>query len=127
MREVTILNSLRQTDRSVPQKAGQADFSGLIHSTSVDKDFYLTPPYYSSPRKELVVSMIWPLFQDRMILAELDLDTLRAFVSDVTGSMQSGFAIVTDSNGKIIAHPDMTRVDQRVRERDLQPLSSSGD
>ena len=118
--QVYILNYLGNTIRSVPKEAGPSDFSGFIKSSSVQEKFYLTSPYYSSDKKKLVVSMLRNLSRDRMILAELNLEVLNKSVSSLTQHMRSGFGILTDKNGDIIAHPDISKLDEHISKNDLE-------
>ncbi|MCF8086038.1 MAG: cache domain-containing protein, partial [Desulfohalobiaceae bacterium] len=123
--QVYILNFFGNTLRSVPEDAGTTDFSGLIRSSSISQGYYLTSPYYSSHKKELVVSMLRRLSKDRMILAELDLESLQKSVSDLTQYMPTGFAIVTDEEGNIVAHPDMSQVNQQINKEDMRVVPVS--
>jgi diguanylate cyclase (GGDEF)-like protein/PAS domain S-box-containing protein len=123
--QVYILNFFGNTLRSVPEEAGTTDFSGLIQTSSISQGYYLTSPYYSSHKKELVVSMLRRLSKDRMILAELDLGALQQSVSDLTRHMTSGFGIVTDEEGNIVAHPDMSQVNQQINKEDMRVVPVS--
>ena len=124
--QVYILNYLGNTIRSVPKEAGPSDFSGFIKSSSIQKNFYLTSPYYSSDKKRLVVSMLRNLSRDRMILAELNLEVLNNSVSSLTKHMQGGFGILADKNGDIIAHPDISKLDEHISKKDLETEVFSG-
>ncbi len=125
--QVYILNFFGNTLRSVPKEAGETDFSGLIQTSSISQGYYLTSPYYSSHKKELVVSMLRRLSKDRMILAELDLEALQKSVSELTRHMTSGFGIVTDEEGNIVAHPDMSQVNQQINKESMRIVPVSED
>lgn len=124
-RQAYVLNAEGQTLRTVPPEAKDTDFSGLIRSIPIQGKLSLTSPYYSGQKKKLVVSMFRKVSESRMVLAELDLASLRDSISGLARHLQSGLAILTDGSGNMIACADMSELGQRVEKEELESMNDS--
>jgi len=106
-----------------PQEGTRTDFAGTIQSASLQKEFRLTPPYYSLSQDEIVVGMVVAASGDRLLLAELDLAAIQESIQELTRHMHGGYAFLTDSYGNLLAHPDMSKVEQQVNLGSLDIIS----
>ena len=120
---VHLLDPSGRIVESWPQELERADFSRTMQSASLQEMLYLTPPYYSLSQKEIVVGMVVAASGESLLLAELDLQALQDSIEELTRHMQGGFAFLTDAFGNLLAHPDMSRVDEQVNMGNLDIIS----
>ncbi len=125
---VYLLDPSGRVLRASPQKAEQSQvYHDALQSASIQERLYLTPPYYSDYHEEIVVGMVQPASGNRMLLAELDLQSLQSSLQRLTHHMVGGSFFLTDAHGNLLAHPNMERVNQRTNIGDRTIISSMND
>jgi diguanylate cyclase (GGDEF)-like protein/PAS domain S-box-containing protein len=122
---ILLLDSSGNVVYAAPEQAQQdVNYRGVLQSASIQERLYLTPPYYSIFHEEIVVSMVQPASGNRMLLAELDLWTLRNSLQRMSHHMEGGTVFLTDAYGNLLAHPNMSLVNQQVNLGNLDIISS---
>lgn len=120
---IVLLDSSGKVVQAAPQECETNDCSGLISGIQRKGEIGLTAPYYSAYTQHIVVGITWHTDQDFTLLVELNLEALQRYIADITDSFGEYRAFITDTYGNVIAHPDMSLVQEQQNLGYLDILS----
>lgn len=124
---IYLLDERGRVLKSVDEEYYNQDFSGIVSNDFNPRSFLLTVPYYSDFAKKIVVGMVKPSIDNKIVLAELNLSSMESYINNISSYMKNGSVFLTDPFGNIIADIDMTLVKRQVNYGNLEIIKKLRD
>ena len=92
---------------------------------------FISKSYYSVSTGATCTSIFFPMYRDGEMIgiygADLKLDSLQNLIGEYSNEDDGSFSFVIDGEGAVVAHPDLTQVEDLYNYRDLTKTVSVKD
>ncbi|MDE7341145.1 MAG: methyl-accepting chemotaxis protein [Lachnospiraceae bacterium] len=99
--------------------------------TMADKVPFISKSYYSVATGATCTSIFFPMYQDGEMIgvyaADLKLDFLQNLIGEYSNEDDGKISFVIDGEGTVVAHPDITQIEESYNYRDLKKTVSVKD
>ena len=119
-----------QTGRSSGELADRSTRWWFTQTMS-DKVPFISKSYYSVATGATCTSIFFPMYQDGEMIgvyaADLKLDFLQNLIGEYSDESDGRISFVIDGEGAVVAHPDITQIEELYNYRDLTKTVSVKD
>ena len=119
-----------QTGRSSGELADRSTRWWFVQMME-DKVPFISKSYYSVTTGATCTSIFFPMYRDGEMIgvygADLKLDSLQSLIGEYSNESDGKISFVIDGEGAVVAHPDITQVEELYNYRDLTKTVSVKD
>lgn len=119
-----------QTGRSSGELADRSTRWWFVQMME-DKVPFISKSYYSVTTGATCTSIFFPMYRDGEMIgiygADLKLDSLQSLIGEYSNESDGKISFVIDGEGAVVAHPDITQVEELYNYKDLTKTVSVKD
>jgi len=121
-----VLDESGRIRQVLPEMEAFQDYSRMIPATErleTSGEFYFSTPYMKPDEYTVTVSLSYTGHFSKILVAELDLDSLQEFITRITRMQKDDRVFVLDGYGNVLAHPESSVVAGQYNLGHLRPVA----